>query len=215
MKTPFPVSRLLLAALLGLGAMSAQSAVVTVVNNLPDGSDLIVTDLTSNFIQDNTLVTPGGYNFSGKLSQHPTSTKGWWYAEYLVDVTTTQAESVTTALTNKTGITQLSERIYNYVPGAADYSGFLGDAVAGPALLQAWSTNFPIPGATVSVISPVALTTGKYVIELRGKVANPTLGGNYGGTLSLTPIPEPEALGLLALGLGVVGVRVFRNRGQM
>lgn len=172
---------------------------------------------------DNVLnVGPGttGFNFSGTTgsfslpaqgafsSGTTPSANGYFYADYLITVTGSRADSVTTSIQDPSGVGNLSERIYSYNP-ASGTQGFLGDmsfAAAGDTGIQVWSTNYPLPGVNVSIVSPTDLTAGNYVIELRG-----TSIGNFGGTLSVTPVPEPQAGVMLMAGLAML-VLVWRSR---
>jgi len=196
------VRTLLAVAALAASPVLAHAATVTVN---PNGT---LTASSSTASTDNSLVTPAGltsgFNFSGATGSFlgTISTNGYYYADYLVDVTSSTAESVTTSLTNTSGVTNLSERIYGYT------GSFLGDASAGAGITQIWSTNLSLPGASISIISPTNLVTGQYVVELRGQTV-----GNFAGTLSITPVPEPTESALLLTGLAALaGVAVRRRR---
>ena len=183
------VAKLALTTALYLTVIGANAAVVE--NPVPNGGTLIVSSTSTT--TDNVLVpAPANYNFSNSLGSG-VSPAGFFYADYLIKVSDASAESVTTTLTNFGGVTNLSERIYAYG------GSFLGDSPAPGGSLQAWSVNYPLPGASVSVISPTALTAGQYVVELRG-----TSVGSFGGTLTLAPVPEPK--GYL---LGLAGFSAF------
>jgi hypothetical protein len=173
----------------------------------PNGS-LTASDSLNTFTNNLLPVTPGstyGYNFGGATGSFSStvSANGYYYADYLINVTSATAESVTTTLNNLGGVTNLSERIYGY------NGTFLGDAAAGTGILQVWSNNYPLTGATVSIISPTSLTAGQYVVELRG-----TTAGSFGGTLSVTPVPEPDSYAMLLAGLGLLGFMVRRRGSQ-
>jgi hypothetical protein len=151
-----------------------------------------------------------GFNFSGTTGSNTAlgtpSTGGYFYADYLIDVAPGTAESITTSLdnSNTSAVSNLSERIY----ATSSTGSFLGDASAGPGVLQAWSTNYALPGGQVSIIAPTDLTTaGLYVVEIRG-----TSAGNFGGTLSMTAVPESSTVALMLAGLAIVGVLVPRRR---
>jgi hypothetical protein len=187
-----------LAAAIALGLAAAASA-QTVENPVLSGGVLVISSGAA--LTDNVLAAaPSTFSFSSALGGTP-SANGFLYADYLVTVSASTAESVTTTLTNSGGVANLSERIYSYG------GSFLGDAPVPGGALQAWSTNYPVPGATVSVISPTDLVAGQYVIELRG-----TNAGTFGGTLTLAPVPEPDGFGLAPFGLGALGFIARRRR---
>jgi len=182
----------LCATALGSRAQAVESPVST-------GGTLIVSTLSTT--TDNVLdPAPSTYSFSSALAGG-ISANGFYYADYLVNVGDASAESVATTLTNSGGVSNLSERIYAYD------GSFLGDAKPSSGVVQAWSTNYPLPGASVSVISPTSLTAGEYVVELRG-----TSTGTFGGTLTLAPVPEPQGLSLAFLGLVAMGFLAYRRR---
>lgn len=79
--------------------------------------------------------------------------------------------------------------------------------------LQVYHTNAndPLLGATLVNLSPNSvLPAGHYYAQITG-VGMGTLGGKYGGILSLPPIPEPETWAMLTLGLGLVNVATRRK----
>ncbi len=189
----------------------------------PNGT---LTASTNGNITDNVLVTgagTSGYNFSGSTgsfsipsgpgafsSGTTASQNGYFYTDFLISITGSSAESVTTSLQDPSGVTNLSERIYTY-NSSAGTNGFLGDSTlsaAGVTGIQVWSTNYPLPGSTVSIISPTNLVAGNYVIELRG-----TDIGNFGGTLSITPVPEPQMFALMTAGCTlIVALAIWKRR---
>jgi len=200
------------------------AAALTVVN----GDTLTASTYTSTTSNVLSLSPSGttGFNFSGitgsfatpasgtfsSSSSSASSTNGFYYADYLINVAGSTAESVTTSLTNPSGVTKLSERIYTYNSNANNsIHGFLGDTKfsdAGITGIQAWSSNYPLPGVNVSIVSSTPLTAGNYVVELRGMTA-----GNFGGTLSLTPaIPEPSEWLLMLICFGVAGILAARRK---
>jgi len=168
---------------------------------------------TSSVATNNDLTLNNGmsqYNFSGATGSFSTLTATdvgsptgmYYYADYLISINTATAESVTTSLQNLNGVGGLTERIYTYNP-AAGTNGFLGDmslSAAGVVGEQAWSTDIPLQGVDVSIISPTNLTSGSYVVELRGNNV-----GSFGGTLSITSaVPEPQVYLMLLSGLSLL-----------
>jgi hypothetical protein len=202
---------------LGLASTASQAQTTTNVSNggtLTSSIGLLST--SSGADTNNLLLLPypstTGFNFSGTTGSNTAlnpggaaSTGGYFYTDYLIDVTPGSAEAVTTTLTNSSGVANLNERIYQ-VSGSGNT--FLGDASAAPGVIQAWSTNYPNPGSTLSYIAPVDLTAaGLYVLEIRG-----TSAGNFGGTLSITAVPEASASAMLMAGLALLGFAVLRRR---
>lgn len=62
---------------------------------------------------------------------------------------------------------------------------------------------------TLSTASP--LVAGNYYLQVSGTMVSNT-SGSYGGAMMLAPVPEPEALGMMLAGLGVVGFIAARRR---
>lgn len=64
-------------------------------------------------------------------------------------------------------------------------------------------------------IGLTTLSKGAYVLEIDGMVTG-ALGGRYGGTVSLSPdpdpLPEPATLGIMAGGLGMMGLAARRKQ---
>jgi len=200
----------ILAAVVVVIAVGVSDASAQTVQVYPAGT---LTDSTStSTITNDLILNPGpgstGFVFSGATGSFSSvvSSGGYYYADYLINVTGSTAESVTTSLTNSSGVTNLSERIYSY-DSTIGTNGFLGDGKPSTAALQVWSTNYPLPGANVSIVSPTNLVTGSYVVELRGQSA-----GNFAGTLSVTPIPEPGEYMLMLMGFGLTGFFAARSK---
>lgn len=192
-----PVLGRALAAALFLASCGA--AAQAVENPVPGGG--ILAQSSASTTVDNVLApAPSTFGFSGALGGG-VSAAGYYYADYLITVTDASAESVTTTLTNFGGVSNLSERIYTFG------GSFLGDARPATGAVQVWSIDYPLPGASVSLISPTALSAGQYVVELRG-----TSAGTFGGSLTLAPVPEPMGLPLALLGFAGLGLVTCRRR---
>lgn len=61
----------------------------------------------------------------------------------------------------------------------------------------------------------ITLAPGWYTLEVRGTTltkAGADLGGSFGGTLTISPVPEPETYALMLSGLGVLGAVARRRR---
>ena len=184
------------AALMCLGAVDAHAQ--TASNPVADNGKLMMST-TSTTTANQLASAPSSFSFSDSFNG-VVSSNGFWYADYLITVLSASAQSVTTTLTNFGGVTNLSERIYAYS------GSFLGDASAPSGALQVWSTNFPLPGASVSIVSPTNLTTGQYVVELRG-----TSMGVFAGTMSLSPGPEADGFVLALAGFAALGAAMRRK----
>jgi hypothetical protein len=65
----------------------------------------------------------------------------------------------------------------------------------------------------VDVLPTTNLSAGTYVIEVRGTVSGSS-GGNYTGSLNLTPVPLPAGLPSLMGGLALLACFVWRRAGS-
>jgi hypothetical protein len=65
-------------------------------------------------------------------------------------------------------------------------------------------------GGNESSLNNKLLGAGNYSIRVAGNVLG-TKGGTYSGTLSVSPVPEPESWGMMALGLAGVGALARRK----
>lgn len=182
-------------ALLCCGAISAASAQTLEV--FANGT--LTASNASNTVVNHLNTSVGaatGFNFSGATGSFNPQASGnnFFYAAYVIQTTTAIAESIATTLNNSTGVSNLSERIYAF------NGSFLGDNSAGPNIIQKWSDNISLGGASISVLAPTHLTAGLYVLEVRGNTK-----GNFGGSLAISPVPEPQQYALLLAGLGLLG----------
>lgn len=187
--------------LAGLAAISNASAATVTV--LPNGT--LTASTSTNTVVNRLDISTGdaGFNFSGVTGSFTpaASANNYFYAAYVIQTTTAIAQSITTTLNNVTGVTDLSERIYAF------NGSFLGDSSAGPNIIQRWSSNISLGGASISIISPVNLSAGQYVVEIRGRSV-----GNFGGSLAVSPVPEPAQSAMLLAGLGLLGAVAARRR---
>ena len=84
------------------------------------------------------------------------------------------------------------------------YSGSAGSG----SMIAAGDVSFPAIGSVYAN----ALSAGNYYLQVSGKVAS--VGGSYGGNLSLitTPVPEPGSYAMFLAGLGLMGVIARRRK---
>ncbi len=143
-----------------------------------------------------------------------TARQNQFYDEFLFSIQTNSVDSITSMINlgSLLGINNLQTRLY---------SGTVTTTGVPNGLLQAWSTAITISGTgysgSMAVISPITLSAGNYVLEVRGDVVG-TAGGSYAGVLNIAPIPEPGEWALMLIGLGMIGflaVRRKRNGGEM
>jgi hypothetical protein len=92
-------------------------------------------------------------------------------------------------------ITALS--LYRFDPGTL--------SIVGPAIAGINETGFgPHPTDSWS-LSAYGLAGGNYALKVNGRVLG-TGGGAFGGDLVVSPVPEPQAWGMLLAGLGLLGM---------
>lgn len=77
-----------------------------------------------------------------------------------------------------------------------------GDCPGG--CLADWSSTLASGNVTYSVMDPIALAAGTYVLEVRGDASGAS-GGSYSGVLNLAAVPLPGVAWLFGAALGVVG----------
>lgn len=77
-----------------------------------------------------------------------------------------------------------------------------GDCQGG--CLVDWSPTLVSGNVTYTVMDPIALAAGSYVLEVRGDASGAS-GGSYSGVLNLAAVPLPGVAWLFGAALGVVG----------
>ncbi len=200
----FQFPRTAIAITLGLAGLAAiGTASAATVTVLPNGTLSASTSTSTVVNQLDLSAGDAGFNFSGATGSFTpaASASNYFYAAYVIQTTTAIAQSITTTLNNASGVTELSERIYAF------NGSFLGDSSAGANIIQKWSSNISLGGASISIISPVNLAAGQYVVEIRGRTV-----GNFGGSLAVSPVPEPAQSAMLLAGLGLLGAAAARRR---
>jgi hypothetical protein len=98
-------------------------------------------------------------------------------------------------------ITALS--LYRYDP--------VTKAVLGTAIAGINETGFGANPTDSWSLSGYGLTRGSYAIRVDGAVRG-TGGGAFGADLTISPVPEPQAWGMLLAGLGVCSTLAWRRR---
>jgi hypothetical protein len=124
-----------------------------------------------------------------------------FYDDYIFSVANSTVDAASFVLNEgrTLAISNLQMRLYE-VAGNSPLP-VLGDSPAG--LMANWSTPISSNGSTTD-LGTTMLTSGTYVLEVRGDVTG-TAGGSYAGLIDLQPVPVPAALPLLLSGLGLLG----------
>jgi hypothetical protein len=97
-------------------------------------------------------------------------------------------------------ITGLS--LYRYDPATM---AILGTAVAG--INETGFGSHPTDSWSLSAFD---LSSGYYALQVNGQVLGAG-GGAFGGDLTISPVPEPQAWAMLLAGLGMVGMTARRK----
>jgi hypothetical protein len=210
---------LALAAALLAAATPANAATVPVAN----GGNLFLSEQTTGsgsgpFGNISLPASPGNYTYSDSFATGPQSTfvgttGSGFYDDFIFTIAAGQVESITSSITlgNMLGISGMQVRLYDYNANGM-VAPLLTNPVAGSAF-DTWSSTVAFPGGstTMALLQPTTLTTGTYAIEVRGTVSG-TSGGNFTGSLNLTPVPLPSGLPTLLCGLGLLAIVAFRGR---
>ena len=166
------------------------------------------------------LAIPGSYGYSNGYTKQssPFSGSFGFYDDYVFTIAQGQVDSVSSSVTlgstsNPTlDITGLQARIYSF--NANGIAPLTGSAVSG-TVEQGWSSTTLFPGGgggvNETVIAPVTLSAGTYVLEIRG-TADGSAGGTYSGNIAVAAVPLPAGLPLLAGGLTLVAGLARRRR---
>jgi hypothetical protein len=81
--------------------------------------------------------------------------------------------------------------------------GALGACPGG--CIAVWGTTVAAANVTYTVLDPIVLGPGSYVLQIRGD-ATGAAGGSYSGVLNLTAVPVPAAVWLFGGALGGLGL---------
>jgi hypothetical protein len=83
-------------------------------------------------------------------------------------------------------------------------------AILGTAIAGINETGFGSHPTDSWSLSAYGLTSGYYALKVDGQVRGMG-GGAFGGDLTISPVPEPQAWAMLLAGLGLVSVAVRRK----
>jgi hypothetical protein len=83
-------------------------------------------------------------------------------------------------------------------------------AILGTAIAGINETGFGSHPTDSWSLSAYGLTSGYYALKVDGQVMGMG-GGAFGGDLTISPVPEPQAWAMLLAGLGLVSVAVRRT----
>ena len=138
------------------------------------------------------------------------TTQYGFYDDYVFTIGANQVNTVTSSISlgSALEITNLQARLYSLT--TEGIAPLTTTPVSTP--IQGWSALALFSGGAVSasVITPVTLGAGTYVLEIRG-LASGSLGGSYSGNLNLTAVPLPGSAWALLGGLGLLGVAARRR----
>lgn len=162
---------------------------------------------TTTSFTPNPLPIPDSINFGNSFS---TASTAMFYDDYLFSIPAATFDSITSTLSlgSYLGISNLQARLY---------SGTINDVTTGlpsNGLLEAWSQPIMFGASgytgTVALVSPINLSSGNYILEVRGQVVG-TSGGSYSGTLNINPVPEVAPWAMLLLGMLMTSLVIARR----
>jgi hypothetical protein len=182
---------------LSAGFPAPNPGAITVYNSLPV-TDTYGNAFTCSACASKVLVTDAGSSFN-------------FYDDYVFTVgpATIDAVSSTISLGKSLSLDNLEMRLYTSDGSSVPVLGNSPPGLkSGNPTNGGWSAPIDFSAGSqsgqISVLNDVMLSSGTYVLEVRGDVTG-TSGGSYSGTLNLTPVPVPAALPLLVSGLGLLG----------
>ncbi len=215
-------SRRSLAVVAGIVTLAAASSAVAATIPVLNGGNLALTVASTGagsgpFGNISAPVIPGNFYYHDQWTAPQTTTFGstsaGFYDDFVFTIGAGQADSITStvSLGSMLGISGMQVRLYDYTANGS-VAPLTTTPVAGTAF-DAWSSTVAFTGGstTVSVLKPLTLQAGTYVLEVKGTVTG-TAGGNYTGSLNLTPVPLPAGLPMLLGGLGLFAGYAQRRR---
>jgi hypothetical protein len=156
-----------------------------------------------------------GSTFYGDTFTAPTATitgtSFGFYDDFVFTIGSGSVDSLTSSI-NLGALQQISDLQVRLYSLSGNTLPVLGTPAGGA--IDAWSSSITYaPGLTgmQAVLQPTTLSSGTYVLEVRGNVTG-TSGGAYSGVLNLTPVPLPAGLPLLLSGVSMLGAWIGRRR---
>jgi hypothetical protein len=160
----------------------------------------------------NTVLPVPGSDFYGNTFTAPTlnfaapaaATSYGFYDDFIFTIPVgAGSNSVTSSISipGSLEITSLQARLFALPPGYT--GGALGACPGG--CLAVWGTTVTAANVSYTVLNPIVLGPGSYVLQIRGD-ATGAFGGSYSGVLNLTAIPVPAAVWLFGSALGGLGL---------
>ena len=147
----------------------------------------------------NTFTLPTNPNF-------PTASSYGFYDDFIFTIPVgAGSNSVTSSISipGSLEISNLQARLFA-LPGAYSPNSMPGAPCPG-GCLAVWGTTVVAANVTYTVLNPIVLGPGSYVLQIRGDATGAS-GGSYSGVLNLTAIPVPAAVWLFGSGLGGLGL---------
>ncbi len=209
-------------AVAGILALAAALPAIAATVPVSNGGNLYLSESTTGsggapFGNISGLTGAGNYTYSDSWTAPQSTvvpgTSSGFYDDFVFTIGAGQVDSITSSISlgHMLGISGMQVRLYDYNANG-EAAPLLTTPVPGTAF-DAWSSTVAFPGGTttVNVLQPTTLNAGTYVVEVRGTV-NGTAGGNYTGSLNLTPVPLPAGLPALVSGLGLLAAYGRRTR---
>ncbi len=206
----------------GLLALAAATSAFATTAPVANGGSLFLTETTTSagssaFGTISAPANPGNFTYSDSWTAPQTSpvtgTNSGFYDDFVITIGPGQADSITSSisLANFLGISNMKVELYDYTANGG-VTPLTTTPVAGTAY-DAWSSTVAFPGGTttVDVLPTTVLNAGTYVIQVKGTVSG-SAGGNYTGSLNLTPVPVPATAWLMLSGIGGLGIMSRRRK---
>ena len=171
------------AALLGLHFFGIANAGIT----SPSGGDLGMLDPTG-------AIWPSSASYSGVVSGGGVSFDD--LATFSVLSTSAGGNSVTSSISSDNGFATFATELW-------DSTGKLMDGTSVLLSNAFWVSTFSFTPLEPSTV---------YSIHIKGTTLAGSSTSSYGGSLTVSPVPEPEIYAMLLAGLGVMGFAVRRRQ---